>query len=171
MAEAVTIAMAPPLKLVAVRVRADDFSARSALADAWGVALPDRPSRAGVAKSFRVFWIAPDHFWAMADADPGGVDAARLREDLRERHVAVLDITDSRTVFRVRGSGAREILAGGTGVDLHPRAFATGAAALTRFAALHVLLTQVSDEPAFEIVADRATERYLHQFLSEAARA
>ena len=170
MAEAVTIAMAPPLRLVAVRVRAEDGATRTTLADAWGAALPDGPRRPVAAKGFRIFWIAPDHLWAMADAEPDAVDAARLRETLRDRHIAVLDITDSRTIFRVAGAGAREVLAGATGVDLHPRAFTTGAAALTRFAALPVLLTQVSDGPAFEIVADRPAETYLQQLLSEMAQ-
>ena len=114
--------------------------------------------------------MAPDHFWLSRSDKAGGGEAARLRAALGGRHVATVDISDSRTVFAAGGPAARDLLASGTGIDLHPRAFHTGAAALTRFASLPVLLTQTSDTPAFELFVERAAEDYVSQWLSEAKR-
>jgi sarcosine oxidase subunit gamma len=169
MADRVTIGRSPPTQLIAIRVRADDVAARAAVVEALGMELPSEPQRPSVARGSRIFWVAPDHFLLAVGTD-GRATAAQLCDALRVWHIAVLDVTDTRTVFTVSGPAARELLAGGTGVDLHPRAFRTGGAALTRFAALSVLLTQISEVPAFELFAERAAEEYLWKWLNDAAR-
>jgi sarcosine oxidase subunit gamma len=113
--------------------------------------------------------MAPDHFWL--DVTGAGLTPALLRHVLRGHHVAVLDVTDAITVFTVSGPAAPTVLEGGTGIDLHPRAFCAGRAAVTRFAALPVLLTRRSDALSFEIFTERAAEEYMSKWLSEAKRA
>jgi sarcosine oxidase subunit gamma len=169
-AEPVTIARAAPVCLVAARVRADDAPARDAVAGALGLSLPDGPASPSVSGSARLFWIAPDRYWFVRSDGNGPHEAARLHAALRGHHVSILDISDSRTVFTVAGSGSRALLVGGTGIDLHPRVFRRGSAALTRFAALSVLLTQVEETPSFELFADRAAEEYLAEWFSTGVR-
>jgi sarcosine oxidase subunit gamma len=166
MADGIEITRAAPLPLLALRVRADDQGARRALAETLGGSLPDGPQQPTGIRQARLFWMAPDHFWLMG----GAYDATSMRRALADHHIAVVDISDGRTVFTIDGTGARELLAAGTGIDLHPRLFCTGMAALTRFASLAVLLTQTGDTPSFELFVERAVEDYAWKWLDATSR-
>jgi len=74
--------------------------------------------------------------------------------------VAALDQSHGRVVIRVSGAPAREALAKGTGVDLHPLAFAPGSSAPTLFGHINVQLTCL-DHETFEIVVMRSYARSL----------
>ena len=166
MADHLEISRAARPQLLSLRVFADDDGARRALAERLGGSLPDGPQQPTRVGQARLFWITPDHFWLV-----GGVyDATGLRCALAGRYIAVVDISDSRTVFTIGGTGARELLASGTGIDLHYRVFRTGMAALTRFASLAVLLTQIADTPSFELFVERPVEEYAWKWLDTAAR-
>jgi sarcosine oxidase subunit gamma len=170
MAETVTIGRANPACLVAIRVRAEDAAARTAVTATLGMALPEGPSGPTIAAGARLFWIAPDHFWFAPTDRSGGAESAHLRGALQSHHVSILDVSDSRTVFTISGPGARALMAGGTGVDLHPLTFRPGTAALTRFTDIAVLLTQTEATPSFELFVERAAEDYVSRWLSTGVR-
>jgi sarcosine oxidase subunit gamma len=81
----------------------------------------------------RVVWAGPDEWLLIA---PAG-QQARLVQDLRaasaNQHHAVTDVSGGFFLVELRGPQAREVLAQGCPMDLHPRAFPDGRAVGTHF--------------------------------------
>jgi heterotetrameric sarcosine oxidase gamma subunit len=130
-----------------------------------GVALPDRPVVArGPALDF--VWAGPDQWLAVSKADPRV--AARLAADCGPL-AAVSDQSDGRAVLRIGGPRARAALAKGCPLDLHPRAFRPGDAALTAIGHVGVQLWQVDEGPAYDVAVFRSMARSFWTWLSSAA--
>jgi sarcosine oxidase, subunit gamma len=68
--------------------------------------------------SDEAIWLGPDEWLALGDAP--------LDQDAR-----VVDVSDQRTAIDVTGPGARERIARGCTLDLHPAAFPPGACGQT----------------------------------------
>jgi len=112
-----------------------------------------------------VAWAGPGMFVAVF-ADPSFVE--RIREALGG-NAAIVDQSDGKVLFRVSGRDARTLLEKGVTVDLHPRAFATGHAALTLLSHLSAQIIQSDDAPAYEIVLSRAFAADFWHWLEESA--
>lgn len=166
---ALSLKRTPADGLIILRLRADDILAQAAVARALGSGLPQTPRQPLETAAFRIFWTAPNAWLIETRSGDAAALAARLSEALADQHAAVVEASDARTVFRISGAAARRLMAKGTGIDLHPRAFKAGEAALTRFAALTVLVHQISDEPAFVLYAERPAEDYLWTWFTDAA--
>ena len=93
-----------------------------------------------------------------------------LRASLGDRHAAVVDLTELRTVIAVSGAHARDLLAKGCTLDLHPRAFPAGACAQTGLARAGALLHLVDETPTFEITILRSFADYMWVWLADAAQ-
>ena len=57
----------------------------------------------------------------------------------------MVDVSAQRTTLRLRGEHARDLLAGGCSLDLHPRVFGRGAAAQTLLGQAGVVLMALDD--------------------------
>jgi sarcosine oxidase subunit gamma len=161
---------APAAGLIVLRVRADDVEARTAAAAALGAALPTGPARPIGATGLRLYWTAPDAVLLDVGQDEVAAWTSRLARALAGRHAAVHALGDARTRFVLAGSGARGVLAKGTGIDLDPRSFPIGGAALTRLAQIPVLIECTHAEPVFALLAERPLEEHLWTWLVDAAR-
>ncbi len=80
---------------------------------------------------FRVFWLGPDEW--MVQTEPGGAEAleARLADSLAGQKCSLTDMTGSQICIRLSGARARDLLAKGCTLDLHPRVFTAGDCAQT----------------------------------------
>ncbi len=103
---------------------------------------------------------APDHWFVRYDAGVPPPDARAAGE------VVVTDITDGWITFRVRGDGARELLAQGARVDLHGDA-ATRCFFRTMLAEAPVLL--LLHERDCEVMVPRSYSAWVHAWLRHAA--
>ena len=82
---------------------------------------------------------------------------------------AVADQSDGRSVIRVGGPRAREALGKGVLIDLHPRAFGPGDAAVTTIAHIGAHFWQVDDAPSYEFVVSRSFAADFWRWLVAAA--
>ena len=116
-----------------------------------------------------VFWLGPDE-WLLAVA-PGGEQAlaARLGEALQGLRHALTDLTGGQISLRLAGPGARDVLAAGCSLDLHPRAFKTGQCAQTLLAKTDALLAMTDAEPVFELILRRSFAEYAVSWLRRSA--
>lgn len=122
-------------------------------------------SRRGVS----LLWLGPDE-WLVVLADGRGAKAmGQLEEALSGQHFLVSDVSCSRTVIGLAGAHAREVLAKGCSLDLHPREFGAGRCAQSSLAHAHVLLHQLDDAPTFDLYVHRSFADYLWQWLEDAA--
>ena len=116
-----------------------------------------------------VFWLGPDE-WLLTLA-PGREQAlaARLSEALQGLRHALTDLTGGQISLRLAGPGARDVLAGGCSLDLHPRAFKTGQCAQTLLAKTGALLAMTDAEPVFELILRRSFAEHAVSWLRHSA--
>ncbi len=135
--------------------------------------LPQAPNTSSETPPLSALWLGPDE-WMLTCAGGSETDVAEsLSAALADHHAAVIDVTDSRTVLRLSGSGARELLAKGCALDLHQRGFALGDVAQTILAKAAVILHQTIDDaeetgPVFDIYVPRSFSDYLWSWLADA---
>jgi sarcosine oxidase subunit gamma len=148
--------------VTAHRGRAGDLKAR--LAALYGLEAPERPVVAR-GRALDLVWAGPGQ-WLAVSADRAVAD--RLAGGLKGL-AAVCDQSDGRAVLRVGGPKARETLAKGCPLDLHPRAFRPGDTALTAIAHVGVQLWQVDDAPTYDLAVARSMAGSFWRWLSASA--
>jgi heterotetrameric sarcosine oxidase gamma subunit len=131
---------------------------RAALIDAartaFGVELADVPRRV-TGRDIAFIWAGPDQWLAHAAPAPAEGMEARLAKAFAGM-AAIVDQSHGRTLLRVTGPRVREALAKGLAIDLHPRAFKPGYAAITSVAHIGVHLWQIDEAPTYEIAVPRS---------------
>lgn len=140
--------------------------AKGPAADAVGVELgtplPVEPNTVARAGELSVLWLGPDE-WLVV----GGGDEARLRAAVGTEPASVVDVSAQRTTIRVAGASARDLLAHGCSLDLHPSRFPAGRCAQTMLAQAPVILLSLPDE--YRILVRASFARYLAEWLLDAA--
>jgi sarcosine oxidase subunit gamma len=117
-----------------------------------------------------VCWLGPDEWLIMT---PAGVEddlIRTLRTALGDLFAAVTDVSSGFTLIAVGGARARDLLATGCSLDLHPRVFGPGRCAQTLLAEAGVLIRQRDESPVFELVVRRSFADYLWLWLEQAAK-
>ncbi|MEV6981511.1 sarcosine oxidase subunit gamma family protein [Sphaerisporangium sp. NPDC051017] len=157
-------------------VRADP----ARLPAAWADRLPIEPGTWRHSGEADILWLGPDEWLAIGDLGPAPRDPlAPLRphniaaDDAPSRHttadnVLLTDVSAQRTTVRVAGPGARDLLAHGCALDLHPSVFGPGQCAQTMLARAQVVL-MVREEDEFWILVRASFARYLATWIIDAA--
>jgi len=165
----IRLAELPFLTQLDVRLDAKGAAA-GAVGLALGVPLPLEPDTVVRAGELTVLWLGPDE-WLLV-APPGGEREleSRIREAAGEEPVSVTDVSAQRTTVLVAGAGARDLLAHGCSLDLHPRAFGSGRCAQTTMGRTQVVLV-AREEPSagFWILVRSSFAGYLADWLLDAA--
>lgn len=134
----VTLSTVHPCEIVSVIAAKGKTSTLAAvLKKDFGVALPGMGQCAS-ARGLMVVGVQPDAWLAV---QPGGANLAGRLEDKAGKLAMVTSQSHGRTLMRIAGPRARDVLAKGTAVDLHPAAFKPGMAAATQIG--HVGVTIV----------------------------
>jgi len=137
------------LAIIAARQDRQRVLRESALSG-FAVNLPDLPRRVE-GRDIAFIWTGPDQW--LAQGPPG---KASLLAQAFAGLASVVDQSHARALLRITGPRARDALAKGLAIDLHPRAFATGFAAATSVAHIAVLLWQLDDRPTYEFAVPRS---------------
>jgi sarcosine oxidase subunit gamma len=118
--------------------------------------------------SVAFLWAGPGHWLAVAEQEEGHRFEARLREALANL-ASVSNQSDGRVVIRVTGPKARDALAKGIPLDLHPSSFGPGHAAVTLAAHIGVHIWQLDDAPTYELAMSRSFASSFWHWLMEGA--
>jgi sarcosine oxidase subunit gamma len=136
--------------------------------------LPGEPCTAATRERIAALWLGPDQWLVTCPAADVARLAGTLREVLADVHAAVTDVSDGRVAFRLAGPSARDVLAKGCPLDLHPRAFPVGGCAQSLLAKASVLIHLVDDDrergPSFDVYVARSFAHYLWLWLEDAGR-
>jgi heterotetrameric sarcosine oxidase gamma subunit len=161
----VRIALRADHALATVIVRDGQEAAfAAALRDILGMSPPDAP-RAVQQGEHQLVWSGPGQ-WLFVG--PGRATIESLTARLQGL-AAVSDQSDARAMLRISGPRARDALAKGCMIDLHPRAFTTGDTALTSIAHIGIQLWQVGDAPSYDIIVFRSMAASFWSWLSAAS--
>lgn len=82
----------------------------------------------------------------------------------------VTDLSHARTAIAIKGPAARDVLAQGTSIDLHPGVFGANACVQTRCGHIGVTLTRLAGDDAYELMCYRGYAVSLWEWLLAAGR-
>jgi sarcosine oxidase subunit gamma len=115
-------------------------------------------------------WLGPDEWLVLG---PDGTQE-EIERDLRAAIAAdggwgaVTDVSAQRTTLELDAPDARDVLAKGCSLDLHPRAFGPGRCAQTDVARANVILHQTGERPTYELLVAGSFAAYLATWLADA---
>jgi methylglutamate dehydrogenase subunit D len=135
--------------------------------DAFGLE-PVPARKCVIAGPIAFVWAGPGQWLAMAEGEDGAAFERRLRAALGDL-ASVSDQSDGRTIIRLSGAHARDVLAKGVPIDLHPRVFGVGDTAITTVAHTAVQLWQVDKTPTYELIVPRSFAACFWEWLTESA--
>jgi len=168
------IALAPQPFMARLTLRGDgnDPVFARAAARVLGVELPRIPCRFS-GTGIQAHWAGPDE-WAVeapADAATGGAAlAAKLETALDGLHAQVVDVSDYYTGIRLSGPHARDVIAAGSPLDVHPQIFQPGHCAGTRHGHVAIFLARRDGEDIYDLRVRWSFADYLWRQLATAAR-
>ena len=167
---AVVISERPFLGHLNLRGDAKDTGFSSAAAAVLGLALPTEPNTAAVNGEMLALWLGPDEWLVVTPPSAQTRLSESLEAALDGKHAAVTDVTGGQTVITLSGPKARDVLAKGCPLDLHPAVFKPGHCAQTLVAKANVTIRCVDDSPAFELIVRRSFAEYVALWLHDAAQ-
>lgn len=140
----------------------------AALRDKLVIAVDARPNRASGQGDVQALWLGPERWLVVTPAArrPSAADA--LAQALTSAQAAIIDLDHARTVLRLAGRNARDVLAKGCLLDLHPAAFPAGACAQTALFHANALVHAV-DALTFDLYVARSYGQAFWESLTDAA--
>lgn len=134
-----------------------------------GTELPG-PGRVAEGTNTTAIWLGPEEWLVIgAGLDPVELEH-RLGTAVREHRGAATDVSAQRTSLRLSGSRARDVLAKGCSIDLHPRIFPAGSTVQTMLAMAGMILIACDDTGTdYRILVRSSFARYLAAWLTDAA--
>jgi sarcosine oxidase subunit gamma len=164
----VTIAERIGLGLATVAARkgkAADLHA--AVFNAYGVRLPDG-SRVAQGPQVSFIGYAPGQWLAVSETLANEALAQELARTLKGL-ASISDQNGGRTVLRLSGPRARDVLAKGLPIDLDPRSFPLGSAATSTISLMGVQLWQTDDTRSYDIAIFRSVSASFWRWLTASA--
>ncbi len=149
--------------LAVVNLRGDARVAafREAIERTVGLPLPVRAGTTSGDDMLRVVWVGPDDWFVIGPRGQAGALVQQLRIAASPFQGAVTDVSGGYTVLRLSGVSARDVLAQGCPLDLHPCVFPVGATAGSHFFRATVWLWKVDNEPTYEGLVRRSFMNYV----------
>ena len=165
----VSIDVLDNMSVVWIAARTDRISALLLrINELHGVTLTSSPRLAKSRSGVDFIGAGPDQWLAIAPA-ASGLDLATVLADQLQGLASVADQTDARTLVSVSGEKARDTLAKGLPIDLHPRAFPEGAVAITHAAHIGVILWRPIGSDSFILACSRSYSDSFWRWLTESA--
>ncbi len=147
---------------------------KAAVASAYGAQLPasSRVAEGRDAQGSAVSFIGygPGQWLAVSESFAGETLARDLQDKLQGL-ASISDQSGGRTVLRIGGRRAREVLAKGLPIDLDPRAFPLGSAATSAISHMGVQIWQMDDTRSYDIAIFRSLSESFWRWLSASAAA
>jgi sarcosine oxidase subunit gamma len=164
----VTLAERSGIGLATVAARKGQAAAlREQVLSVYGVALPDG-ARLAAGPDVSFIGTGPGQWLAVSGRMAHGALAGDLAATLKGL-ASVSDQSDGRAILRISGSRARDVLAKGLPIDLHPSVFGPGSAATSVIALMGVTLWQVDDAPTYDLAVFRSLAGSFWTWLTDSA--
>lgn len=114
-------------------------------------------------------WMSPDELLAVVSRERAEELTGELDASLATTHALVVNVSDARSVFRISGKGAREVLAKGAPVDLSAAAFGPGQIRRTRLGQVACAFW-MSGADQFDLICFRSVSGYMFDWLCTASK-
>lgn len=170
----VTLHEVPFLAQVELRVDPEEeWRAVRTAGEFLGCALPGPGRWSGNGRP-HALWCGPGWYLVVDGSATGRGLAAGLAAAVGGEYGAqcasVVDVSAQRTVLELRGPQARDVLAHGCDIDLHPREFGPGSYTHTLLAKATIGLQQLDSGPTYRLLVRASYADYLVNWLLDAMR-
>lgn len=129
--------------------------------------LPTEPCQSTVQGDVTAFWIGPDQWLITCPKDKVPAISDKLDEATSSTACSITDISSARTVLRIAGPDALDVLAKGCPLDLHPRSAKPGYVTGSVLAKITVLI-HLREADVVDFYLGRSFTDYLWSWLEEA---
>ncbi len=153
--------------MVTLRGDLSDTTIISAVRDVFGVTLPGTRETAFDGAQ-GALWMSPDEALLLCPYEEALQRADELSAKLHGSHALVVNVSDARAVFRLKGVMLREVIAKLAPVDMSPDAFTPGMVRRTRMAQVAAAFW-MDDANTARIVCFRSVAAYMFGILSVSA--
>ncbi len=133
-----------------------------------GVTLPSNPRLVTSRSGIDFLGTGPEQWLAIAP-ETADLDLAAVLAGQLTASRLLPSQTDARTLVRVSGEKARDTLAKGLPIDMHPRAFPEGAVATTHAAHIGVVIWRPIGSNTFILACSRTYSDSFWRWLTESA--
>ena len=116
-----------------------------------------------------IAWAGPEEWHVIGQEEGSSGLRIALRQAIPEADGAVVDVSSGFTLFSLEGRQARDLVAAGCPIDVHPRAFGPGHCAQTLVAGVGIALLQRDETPRFELMVRRSYARWLWRWMEVSA--
>jgi len=156
------------LSLVQVQTRKGrDSDVQAAILAGFNLELP-AAQRAATSATMTAIWIQPG-MWMLSAAGHAEGAMARAIKDATGDAASIVDQTHGKTVLTLSGAKARDVMARGCRLDLHPRAFMPGHSAVTQVAHIGCMLRQFDEIPSYEMLVPSSFAETFFGWLTHSA--
>jgi sarcosine oxidase subunit gamma len=114
----------------------------------------------------RSLWFGPDRWLLVSESKAAASMVEECDKSLADVLHNAVDSSAGLAVFRLTGTGARDLLAAGCGIDFRDQKFPVGNCCRTRFAQIAAIIAAEGPEQ-FDIYVDRSYEKYLDDWLRD----
>ena len=166
----------PLLGMINLRAQKNDPVLSPAITKVLGLELPtDVNTVSGRIDGIYTLCLGPDEWLIVTPSNKEQILYSELTQALEQLHTSINLVGESRTLIRLSGLYARNVLAKGCSVDLHPRVFKPGQCAQTILGRSDITVHQVADEAGtnaatYDIIVFRSFAEYVWTWLEDAAR-
>lgn len=168
--EAVSLDVPEAVGKVILRGASEDAAFTAAAAGVLGAALPLAPNTTAQTDRGLELWMGPSEWMVQVEGDGAAALIADLEAAFADLHAAVVDVSDYYAVIRLSGPRARDVLAKGCPLDLHPNVFDVEHCAQTRFVGTPILIYQKYVSPTYDIQVRWSFAEFLWLSLADATR-
>ena len=136
-----------------------------------GITLPDAPRQSTSKETNTLLWLSPDQWLLLCPRTDVEKIIIKLQTALNEVHSLVVDVSDARTIFRLEGTGAKEVVTKGAPIDLSAQDCKAGYVRRLRFAEMaaliHIVSTDASnDSETIDLFVFRSYAQYAWDWLA-----
>lgn len=141
----------------------------SAAKDVLGIDLPKAPRTSRSFGEVKALWLSPDQWLILCSHSKADTLQVELSNALTKCHASAVDVSDMRSIIRLEGDGAREVLMKSGSLDFTDGEFAPGYVRRMRFAEIAALI-HIVEPNIIDLYVFRSHAQYAFDFLRKAAR-
>ena len=158
----------PFVKKINLRLDPNDKNCVSSFNKILGTMLPTKTNTYSKNEKIKVIWLGPDEWLIVSDDDA----FMKLQNKLEDLEVSVTDVSENRTIIRIRGREAYILLSKFLVLDLEKNLSTDSSCAQTLFVKVPVLLVRnhYDGTPEIDIFTNRSHANYIYNLIVDGAK-
>ena len=133
-----------------------------------GLSLPLEPCRCFYSEDWSILWLGPDEWLILAHPTHGPELMNSLTRAFEAQHVAITDVSFTRTIIELQGPSARDVLEKFIALDLHPASFLPGSVVGTILGGCQVFLERPESQQKYRLYVRSSFGDYFAKLILDA---